>query len=320
MWAHRLIAPARLEPVEVDPLDPAALRPGEVLARFLAGAICGSDLPGFLGRPNPVLPDVHGSAGYPLHELVGEVVATRAADVPVGARIVGWAEGMRGLAELYVARGDSVLVLDDGLPSIPATVVQPLSTVLYSLDRVGDVAGRRAAVIGQGPLGLLFSHALKARGAAHVTGVDVVDRRDDGPAFGVDEVVWEQSASWAATLHPDRRPDVVIEAVGHQVGTFTDALEAVGFGGRVFAFGVPDDHSYPIPFVSFFRKNLTLMSGVALDRRKSLEQSRAYLASHPGLTERYITHTLPVSEAQRAFELAVVPSPGRLKVALDGTT
>ena len=317
MWAHKLTAPARLEPVEVDPPDPAALRPGEVLARFLAGAICGSDLPGFLGRPNPVLPDAHGRPGYPLHELVGEVVATRAEDVPVGARVVGWAERMQGLAELFVCRGDSVLVLDDGLPSIPATVVQPLSTVLYSLDRVGSVAGRRAAVIGQGPLGLLFSHALKARGASHVTGVDVIDRRDVGADFGVDEVVWEQSASWAATLDHDR-PDVVIEAVGHQVGTFTDALEAVGFGGRIFAFGVPDDHSYPIPFVSFFRKNLTLMSGVALDRRRSLEASHQYLVAHPGLAERYITHTVPVGEAQRAFELAVTPAVGRLKVALDG--
>ena len=65
MWAHKLTAPARLEPVEVDPPDPDALRPGEVLARFLAGAICGSDLPGFLGRPNPVLPDAHGRPGLP---------------------------------------------------------------------------------------------------------------------------------------------------------------------------------------------------------------------------------------------------------------
>ena len=42
-------------------------------------------------------------------------------------------------------------------------MVQPLCTVLHQLDRIPDVAGKRVAVIGQGSIGLLFSHAVKAR-------------------------------------------------------------------------------------------------------------------------------------------------------------
>src|SRR5215204_4295902 len=176
MWAHRLIAPGRLEAVEVD--EPGEPRPGRVVARFEAGGICGSDVPSFLGVRDPVLAASHGSPGYPMHELVGVVQASAADDLAVGARVVGWAEGHRGLTEKFVARADQVAPLDDELPPIQSTVIQPLCTVLYAVRRLGDVRGAHVAVIGQGSIGLLFSHVLKTAGAAHVTGVDPVDRRD----------------------------------------------------------------------------------------------------------------------------------------------
>ena len=114
MWAHRLIAPGQLEALEVD--EPGEPRPGRVVARFEAGGICGSDLPSFLGVRDLLVGASHGKPGYPLHELVGVVEASAVDDLPVGARVVGWAEGHRGLAEKFVARGDHVSPLDDELP------------------------------------------------------------------------------------------------------------------------------------------------------------------------------------------------------------
>ena len=124
------------------------------------------------------------------------------------------------------------------------------------------------AVIGQGSIGTLFSHALKQRGAAHVTGVDPIDRRDVAAEFGVDECVWDTAARWAATLADGSRPDLVVEAVGHQAGTLDDAVQAVAKNGRVLAFGVPDEPYYAFPFARFFRKNATLIGGVTEDRRR----------------------------------------------------
>ena len=198
MWAHRLIAPGRLEAVEVD--EPGEPRPGRVVVRFEAGGICGSDLPSFLGVRDEALHASHGKPGYPMHELVGVVEASAADDLPVGARVVGWAEGHLGLAEKFVARADQVSTFDDVLPATHATVIQPLCTVLYAVRRLGDVRGARVAVIGQGSIGLLFSHALKAAGAGHVTGVDPIDRRDAAGAFGVDAMEWNTSSEWAASL------------------------------------------------------------------------------------------------------------------------
>ncbi len=315
MWAHRLTAPGRLEAVDApEPGDPG---PGEVVARFEAGGICGSDLPSFLGTLDLLTGASHGHPGYPLHELVGEVVASGADDVPVGARVVGWAKGHLGLAEYFPARAGHVLVLDDdGLPSPRATVIQPLCTVLYAVRRLGDVSGARVAVIGQGSIGLLFSHALKAAGAAHVTGVDPVDRRDVASEFGVDEMVWETGSRWAAALDGER-PDIVVEAVGHQAATLEDAVEAIAHGGTVLGFGVPDDTHYAFPFAAFFRKDGTLLGGVTRDRRASLAAARDYLLEHEAMLDAYITNVFPVADAQAAFELAVKPTAGRLKVVLE---
>ena len=148
--------------------------------RLRAGGICGSDLPSFRGRRNPFLA-AHGEPGFPLHEVVGDVWPVRC---PRGRAWSGGPKQHRGLAECFVSRVEEIVVLDDdALGDVEATVIQPLATVLYALDRLGDVSGRRAAVIGLGPIGLLFTHVLAARGA-HVTGIDRVDRRDAGPPSG----------------------------------------------------------------------------------------------------------------------------------------
>ena len=316
MWAHRLIAPGRLEAVEAD--EPGEPRPGRVVARFEAGGICGSDLPSFLGARDLLVGGSRGKPGYPLHEVVGEVEASAADDLPVGARVVGWPEGHLGLAEKFAARADEVCALDDELPPTQATVIQPLCTVLYAVRRLGDVRGARVAVIGQGSIGLLFSHSLKAAGAGHVTGVDPIDRRDAADAFGVDTMEWSTSSEWAASLGDDARPDIVVEAVGHQAATLEDAVEAVAHGGTVLAFGVPDETHYAFPFGRFFRKDATLLAGITQDRRRSLAAARDYLVEHREMLDAYVTDVFPVAQAQAAFELAVKPTAGRLKVVLEG--
>jgi threonine dehydrogenase-like Zn-dependent dehydrogenase len=315
MWAHRLIAPGRLEAVEVD--EPGAPPPGRVVARFEAGGICGSDLPSFLGVPDLLVGASRGKPGYPMHEAVGEVEASATDDLPVGTRVVGWPEGHLGLAEKFTARAGWVVPLDGELAPVQATVIQPLCTVLYAVRRLGDVRGARVAVIGQGSIGLLFSYVLKAAGAEHVTGVDPIDRRDAAEAFGVDAMAWSTGAEWAASLADEARPDIVVEAVGHQARTLEDAVEAVAHGGTVLAFGVPDDTHYAFPFARFFRKNATLVGGVTLDRRRSLEAARDYLAEHRAFLDAYITHVVPVADAQAAFDLAARPTAGRIKVVLE---
>jgi L-iditol 2-dehydrogenase len=188
--------------------------------------------------------------------------------------------------------------------------------VLYAIEQLPDLTGRHVGVIGQGSIGLLFSSAAKAAGARQVTGVDPVDRGEIATTFGTDTYVRATSDRWVSHLRPDDRPDVVIETVGHQVATLNHAIEAAAPGGTVFYFGVPDDDSYPISMRTMLRRNLTLKSGVALDRPRMLELANKFAAEHPALLADYSTHTFGLDDVQGAFELACRPVPDRGKIAI----
>jgi threonine dehydrogenase-like Zn-dependent dehydrogenase len=320
MWAYRLVAPYTFAKADVLPRSPESLGDGQVLLRFLAAGICGSDLPGFRGTQGRLPGDTGPSAaekdGFPIHEVAGEVLASRHPDHRTGDRVVGWASGFDGLMEQVVADGDGLAPFDPALSPAQAVGLQPLACVLYAVEQLPELTGRRVAVLGQGSIGLLFSYVAKAAGAAHVTGVDPVDRADVGPRFGVDTVVRATSDRWVRHLTAEARPDVVIEAVGHQVATLSHAVEAAAFGGTVFYFGVPDDDCYPISMRTMLRNNLTLKSGVTLDRRRVLDRADTFAREHPGLMQAYLTHTFDADEVQAAFELACRPVPGRIKIAI----
>ncbi len=320
MWSYRLVAPYTFERTQLPEKSPESLGDGEVLLRFLAAGICGSDIPGFRGTKGKLPGDTGIRAaemdGFPIHEIAGEVIASRHADHRAGDRVVGWASGFDGLMERVVADGNGLAPYDPALTAQLAVGLQPLACVLYAVEQLPDLRDRHVAVIGQGSIGLLFSYVAKVAGAAHVTGVDPIDREAVGGKFGVDSVVRATSDRWVSHLTTDDKPDVVIEAVGHQVATLNHAVEAAAFGGTVFYFGVPDDDSYPISMRTMLRNNLTLKSGVTLDRRRVLGKADAFAREHPDLLPNYLTHTFGVSDVQAAFELASRPTPGRVKIAI----
>jgi threonine dehydrogenase-like Zn-dependent dehydrogenase len=293
-----------------------------VLLKFLAAGVCGSDLPGFRGTWGRLPGDDGRSAaekdGFPIHEVAGEVVASRHAAHRPGDLVVGWASGFDGMMERVVTSGDGLAPYDTALTPVQAVGLQPLACVLYACEQLPDLAGRHVAIIGQGSIGLLFSYVAKAAGARRVTGVDPVDRETLSKTFGVDDAVRATSDRWASQLAADDRADVVIEAVGHQVATLGHAIDATAPGGTVFYFGVADDDAYPINMRAMLRNNLTLKSGVTLDRRRVLELAGKFAAEHPDLLGTYLTHTFAVDQVQEAFDLACRPVPERVKIAIAG--
>jgi L-iditol 2-dehydrogenase len=320
MWSYRIIAPYQFERTSIAEKTPDSLIDGQVLLRFLAAGVCGSDMPAFRGVRGR-LPGDDGRSGaekdgYPIHEVVGEVIASRHSQHRPGDRVVGWASGFDGLMERVVTDGNQVAAYDPALSPGHAVGLQPLACVLYVIEQLPDLNGLHVGVIGQGSIGLLFSYATKAAGARRVTGVDPIDRAEIATKFGVDTYARATSDRWVGQLAREDRPDVVIEAVGHQVATLGHAIEAAAPGGTVFYFGVPDDDSYPISMRTMLRHNLTLKSGVALDRPRMLEVANKFAAEHPGLLAKYLTHTFGIDDVQAAFELAARPVAGRGKIAI----
>ncbi|HEY5783876.1 MAG TPA: zinc-binding dehydrogenase [Microlunatus sp.] len=300
--------------------DPADLADGQVIVATRAGGICGSDLPRFLGRPYVQPGDLGGTAtrapGFPMHEIVGKIITSRHPDHRVGDLVVGWASSYLGLAELVVGDGDELATFDSALTDTTAVMLQSLACVLYAVEQLGDIEGQRVAVVGQGPIGLLFSHVLSARGASHVVGVDLVDRTQVAELFGVNETVTAHSTLWSARLPATDRPQVIVEAVGHQVSTLQDCVQAAAVGGQISYFGVPDDPTYPLQMRAFQLKNLTLRSGVTRERRRVLADAGRYLTDHPELAESYVSHIFTLNDVQAAYTAATRPRVGQHKIVV----
>lgn len=322
MWSYRIVAPYQFERTTIAEKTADDLADGQVLLRFLAAGVCGSDMPAFRGARGRLPGDDGRSAaekdGFPIHEVAGEVMASRHAEHRPGDRVVGWASGFDGLMERVISDGNGLAPYDPALTAAQAVGLQPLACVLYACEQLPDLAGRHVAIIGQGSIGLLFAYVVKAAGARRVTGVDPVDRSSLTTAFGVDDAVRATSDRWVSQLAAADRADIVIEAVGHQVATLGHAVEATAPGGTVFYFGVADDEAYPISMRLMLRNNLTLKSGVTLDRRRVLDSADKFAGEHPELLGTYLTHTFGVDEAQAAFDLASRPDPARVKIAIAG--
>ena len=112
-------------------------------------------------------------------------------------------------------------------------------------------------------------------------------------------------------------PDICIEAVGHQTDTINDCLELVRKYGTVVAFGVPDHPVYALEYEVFFRKNALLMGTVTPDWAEYLPKARDLFMDNSEELSRFITHRLPVREAEKAFHMYERHEGGIVKAVLD---
>lgn len=312
MWAYRAAGPLTFARITVPRPTPGDLVAGDVIVRLRVGGICGSDL----SEARGLMPTRTPASGLgPLHEIVGDVVVATGDRLRVGDRVVGWVKDQHGLSEDVVARESWLLAVPDGWSDVEAIVAQPLACVICAVDRLGSVAGQRVVVLGQGPIGLLFDQVLADRGAV-VTGVDPVDRSAFAGELGATEFLPISSRGWAHRTVGDDRPEIVVEAVGHQPGSLDHAIHGVAPGGQVFVFGVNDEPYYPLNMQHLLRKNLTLRAGLTVDHARYLAAAFDHLDRYPDLAGRFVTHALPITRLDEAFAAACDLDPRRGKVVI----
>jgi threonine dehydrogenase-like Zn-dependent dehydrogenase len=157
--------------------------PGDALVRVHLAGICRTDLEitrGYL--------TFRGTLG---HEWVGEVV-TAASPGLVGRRVVGeinlacgscstCAAGLErhcptrrvlgivgadgAFADLLVVPETNLHLVPDGVSDRDAVFTEPVAAAFEILEQLGDVAGGRAVVLGDGKLGMLVAQVLAGAGA-----------------------------------------------------------------------------------------------------------------------------------------------------------
>jgi len=309
MQSVQLLGPRELVVAEVP--VPGELGPDEVEVRLELASICGSDKPGFMSGV-----DKTGQTplGFPCHECVGTVVRSSGDPSLVGKRVICIPNRDGGLSELFVGPIFKTHPLKSTLPLETAILAQPLATVLAALDRLDDVKGKRAAVIGLGPIGISFGYVLRDMGVASLTGFDLRDRSSVPFASVFDRI--ESAPAEGEEF------DLVIEAVGHKPDVVNTAIEAAVYRGTVLFFGVPDDDIYTFKFKRFFRKCLQLVANVQPNWQVYLPRAEEYLVAHPDLGQ-LVTDVVPVEEVNKAFEIAFVNEEighGKVLISVDAWT
>jgi threonine dehydrogenase-like Zn-dependent dehydrogenase len=320
MNALQLVRPRTFVPVQVPVPELRAAGPDRLLVRTGRVTMCGSDIGYWSGhqrfRTYPMAP------GAPIHECAGEVIDSTSDGFRPGDRVVAIPDGNQGLAEYYVAQAAKAVVLPPELAACESCLIQPLSTVIHVVDRLGDVEGKSVAVVGLGSMGLLLCWLLNKRGAGPIVGIDPLPERCRvAERLGVART-WPVRSS--QVVHGTRLapgewapPDICIEAVGHQMDTFNDCLELVRKQGTVVAYGVPDHLVYSIEFDVFFRKNLHLMAAVTPDFSEFLPKGRDLFLAWREELERLVTHRFPITHAPQVFEMYEQHADGVIKVVMD---
>jgi len=318
--ALHLVKPRQFEIVQVATPE---IGDDQILVRLGKVVLCGSDIPKFAGTwpglEYPLPP------GMPIHECVGVVVDSRSPRFREGDSVVAVPRGDQGLAEYYLADAAKAIRIPEPLARSEASLlIQPLSTVIYALDRLVDVAASTALVVGLGPIGLLAAWSL-ARSGAQVMGVDPIAWRCDaarrlgaGRTFELHSERLLPSVTRDGTWEPS---DICVEAVGQQTRTINDCMYLVRHGGQVLAMGVPLEPVYPFEYIRFFRQNVTLIASVTPPDESYMIRAAELIGQHEQDLAFLITHRFALADAAEAYALYERPAEGRsLKVMLDSAS
>ncbi len=321
MKALQLIQPRSFVTIDVPTPDFASSQNDRLLIKTSWVSMCGSDIPKFTGSKRflhyPLDP------GEPIHECVGVVIESTSKHFNVGDMVVAKPENDQGLAEYFIAEATRAVRLPATLAGCDTcSIIQPLSTVMNALDRIGSITGRSFAIVGLGSIGLLFCWLLKECGASDIIGIDPLEYRcriaerlgatQTFPMRGIEVVHTARK-----NKSPWDEPEVCIEAVGHQMDTLNDCIELVQKYGNVIAFGVPDHDAYVIEYETFFRKNLHLVAAVTPNWSEYLQKARDLFIEHREELETFVTHRLPILDAGHAFELYERHDDAIVKAVLD---
>jgi L-iditol 2-dehydrogenase len=111
-----------------------------------------------------------------------------------------------------------------------------------------------------------------------------------------------------------RGVDVAVEAVGSK-GTLAGAMRAVRQGGTAIVIGIFEDDEIPIPANLLTGREVSLVGcrGYCWDFQDGL----AMLARGAVALDALITHRLPMSQLQRAFDLLLDPTSEAIKVVIE---
>ncbi|MFF2852030.1 zinc-binding dehydrogenase [Streptomyces sp. NPDC058001] len=333
---------------EVDVVETERPAPGprDALVRIRACGICGTDVTflhmggmpaqAHLGGEMLPVPLGHEPAGEVVEVgaevsglKVGDRVVVNPQDAPTG--IIGCGGEYGGMSEYLLIEnaevGQSVAVFPDTVPFDVASLNEPMAVARHCVNRTEAGPTDKVVVFGAGPIGLGAAIWLKLRAVRHVVVADVIPSRlEKALAVGADAVInsaEEDVTSRLTELHgqsanalgqPRPGTDIYIDAAG-AAAVFNTVVASAKWGAKLVMVAMQKKGS-EIDLGGMLRSELTLVASQGYPTE--IFEVTPELVEHQERFARLISHRVPLSDVERAFELALTPGAAeKVVVTLD---
>ncbi len=245
--------------IEFHEVPRPQLEPNQLMIKVMRIGICGSDIHVYHGK--------HAFTTYPVtqgHEISGivEALGEGVQDFSVGQKVTiepqvfcgkchpcrhgkyNLCENLKvmgfqttGAASHYFAVDASkVTPLSEDMSFDEGAMLEPLAVGIHAARRAGDLSGKKIAVLGAGPIGILAAQSVKALGAESVLITDISDYRlEKARECGIDYAYNTSKADFGDIIlevfGPDKA-DVIYDCAGNDI-TMGQAIRCARKGSLI---------------------------------------------------------------------------------------
>jgi L-iditol 2-dehydrogenase len=201
---------------------------------------------------------------------------------------------------------------------LEGAMLEPVNTVLKAVNRLNVLPGDHVLVLGQGPIGLMFTRLLALR-RARVLASDLMEARLRlARAFGARRTFLGDISAFAdqlAELTKGRGLDAVVIAVPVDAAVAA-AQKLVGGGGRIMLFAHTRRGSEsPVDLASICVDEKDLIGSYSADVTLQKEVARLVFSREFDV-RALISHEFPLERAAEAVQRAAHPKPDSLKIVI----
>lgn len=228
----------------------------------------------------------------------------------------GFAEYVR-VMDWIVRRG--VERFDGGVPFVRACFVEPVNTCLKAVVRMEAQPAEAALILGQGPIGLLFTMLVRRTGARVLATDTIARRRELAVRFGA-EKVWNPNVTdvdkEVRRTTDGRGADLVIVAASVP-GIVEQAIRCSRPGSRILLFAqTSHQERVELSGADICVGERTLFGCYSASVDLQSESARLVFGGELPV-EDLVSHRLPLERIGAGIELALHPDEQSLKIVVE---
>lgn len=259
-----------------------------------------------------------GDCFYCRHKLYAQCPVYKKVGVTAGFEPAGggFSQYVRAM-DWIVERG--VEKIPDGVSFEEASFVEPVNTCMKAVAQCAPGRDDTVLVMGQGPIGLIFTMLVARRGARVFTTDTIESRLELSRQCGA-QASWSPGktdvAAEIGNLTDDRGADIVILATSVK-GLVEEGVRCSRPGAKIMLFAQTSDaERIELSGASICVGERTLFGSYSAS--VDLQTESADLVFRRDIPVKLlISHRVPLAKINSAFELALHPSEGSLKIIVE---